>query len=690
MLSTYINVEMWQGFRYQVTDQFGFPLGMNLNYFPGIDITENTFAQIVTNLTGRPFIGINLLIFLTFPLVAFLSYFLVRMTGLTGVTAIAIAVTFSLIPFHWGRALGHTYLSTLYSAVTGMALVLLVGSGRFEQIRTRLKGAALNKRVLTLFLVVLLIVVTAWTGIYYAAFTLILGAAALIWRFAHGARWRALGFDALPFVGIITLALIGFLPGILDTRADPPLSALSERLPYESVMFAGNLAVALLPLPQSELPGLDAYNNAVVEAIAVGGWVESSAITNHGTWITTTALLVLLVGLILRTRRGKNESRRSTRVTPTFIAYLIGAALLFFIPWGLNYIFAGTVTAQIRAWNRFIPILLLLFLLGAAAVLARTRIPQRRIASALIAVIVLGLTALDSTLPFRAAYAQNASEAAEITLAAEDYAQRVNAQIPENCGVLQLPYMAYPEFGIVRDINDYDHFWTSITNKGKRWSYGAVKSTDASIWAAQLPELPTDEQAALLRGAGFCAIHLDLRGWISENRPALIENLTARLGPPITTGFQGNWLMFDLRGITPATPSEAVEAFLHQPMIAEDPQTARPRETALENSWWWVKQPTTVFTITSTRPETPITTIRGSIAAPQCGPRPVTLTLAANDQQSSTTIVAEPGIPTPFELTLPVPSTSIATLDVQAPGPECRGPDYEGARFIQVMDLRSY
>ena len=34
------------------TTQFGFPLGMNLNYFPGIDITENTFAMIVNAITG--------------------------------------------------------------------------------------------------------------------------------------------------------------------------------------------------------------------------------------------------------------------------------------------------------------------------------------------------------------------------------------------------------------------------------------------------------------------------------------------------------------------------------------------------------------------------------------------------------------------------------------------------------------
>ena len=44
--------------------------------------------------------------------------------------------------------------------------------------------------------------------------------------------------------------------------------------------------------------------------------------------------------------------------------------MLFFVPWGLNYLFADLVTTQIRAWNRLLPFLLLLFILGAAAAAA--------------------------------------------------------------------------------------------------------------------------------------------------------------------------------------------------------------------------------------------------------------------------------------------------------------------------------
>ena len=692
MLSTYVNADVWQWFRYEVTDQYGFPLGMNLNYFPGIDITENIFAQIVTSITGQPFIGINVLVMLTFPLVAFLAYFLFRMTGLTGALAIAGAIVFSLLPYHFGRALGHTYLSTLYSAVTGMAFVLLVGSGRFEQIIRKIRRPVTStktKMMVTLAFSVM-VVITAWTGVYYVAFTLILGTAALIWRFAHKARWKYLLFDAIPFAAIGILAIIGFLPSILATRADPPLAQLSERLPYESVIFAGNLAVAILPIPQSSLPGFDLYNASVVEALAAAGWGESTAITNHGTWITALALIVMLGALIVRTRRGTPSSASTRKLASlNFITYLITVTLLWFIPWGLNYLFAGTVTAQIRAWNRFTPILLLLILLGAAAALHRTKVATKPGVAIPVAVVVLALTALDSVLPFRAAYANNISEAAKITKDANEYALSVNSAIPQPCGVLQLPFMAYPEFGVVRGVNDYDHFWTSITNPEKRWSYGAVKNTDAGIWSGQLPEIPNDEQIANMRAGGFCAIHLDTRGYISEQLPAITDNLTSRFGESAVTGFDGEWLLFDITNAQPAT-TERAESFFHQPMVTADSDTTQPRDTALEDFWWWMKDERSVFTFTATRPESPVTTVRGQVQAPECGTRPITLILATDGEEATTTVIANPGAPTPFELSLPAPGPPVATLEVRANGPDCQGPDFDWKRYAQILNIQSY
>ncbi len=698
MLSTYINVEMWQGFRYSVSDQYGFPLGMNLNYFPGIDITENTFAALVSTVAGTPFVGLNILILITFPLVGFLAYFLFRMTGLTGPLAIAGAVVFSLIPFHFGRALGHTYLATLYSAVTGMTLVLLVGSGRFERIVRQLRGRALSRsrKIWLAAAICLLVVITAWTGVYYAAFALLLGAAALLWRYIKGAAWTSILVEALPFAAISLLALVGFLPSLLTTMTDPPIGTLSDRLPYDSVVFAGYLAVLVLPLPASSLPGFEFYNRSVTEALAAGGWVESSAQSNYGTWVTTAALLVLIGGLIAKTRKRQRKAGTETPradkklfVSAQFIAYLITVCLLFFIPWGLNYLIAGTITAQIRAWNRLTPIILLLFLLGAAAILRNTRVARHPVAALGVSAGVLALTFVDAVLPFRQAYADNVSKGAEITKAGREYAADTNLAIPEECGVLQLPTMGYPEFGVMGNVNDYDHFWTSITNPEKRWSYGAVKATDAYVWAGQLPPIPSSEQVALLRGGNFCAIHLDTRAWREEDLPSVLQEFSTRFSDPVATGYDGDWLMFDIRAESPAS-EEYVANFFHQPMITADPVTTHALEQEGMDTWWWTKDQRTSFTLTPTREQTPVRVVRGEIAAPSCGPRPVTVTLSSGTERVRQNLIARPTQATPFELILNAPSAAPATLEVIATGQACEAEDFAAKRFARVGNLQTY
>ena len=379
--------------------------------------------------------------------------------------------------------------------------------------------------------------------------------------------------------------------------------------------------MAILPIPQSSLPRMDYYNEAVLLAMAEAPFGENTVITNFGTWVTALALLVLVVGLILRSRRPEPASPPSApTVTLGLISYLTVVVVLFFVPWGLNFLFAQAVTAQIRAWNRLLPVLLLLFILGAAVVLRRSAIATRWPIALPIALVLLGLTAIDSVYPFRAAYAGSVAEAGAATTAARDYAQAVNAAIPEDCGVLQLPYMAYPEHGRERGVNDYDHFWTSITNPGKNWSYGAVKNTDAGTWSAQLPQVPTDEQIALLRGAGFCAIHLDTRGYVSEARGPIVEDLTARFGTPAATGFDDAWQLYALGPVTPTTPE--VDAFLHQPFISIDLNEVTPRETALQSAWWWTREPSADFVLTPIADDFPVSRVTGAIASPNAAPCP--------------------------------------------------------------------
>ncbi len=561
MLSTYVNTVNWDWWHYAVTTTYGFPDGMNLAYFPGVDITENLFAQIVNAITGNPYTGINVLLVFSFPLVAALAYLAIRIVGLKGPLAIALAASFSLIPYHFGRGLGHMYLATMYAGVTAVILALLIGTG---QLQHRYAVASKRGRIWLTFAIALLVIVTAVSGIYYAAFGLILGAAALLWRIAKHDNWKTVGLAAIPYAGIIAAVGLGLLPSIIALQSAPPTGSLGDRSAIESVLLAGSLAMALLPIPMSTLPFMADYNARISAAIATSPdpKLENIAATNYGTWVTTACLVVMLIGLLVRMRRISlfdqefyQQDKRKIQETQfgelSFITYLTIVVLLFFIPWGINFLFSEFFTPQIRGWNRLLPILLLLFVLGAATVLARTRIAKKQLFIWPVVIIILVLTATDSVRPFRSIYRETVDSITAKAAEAQAYAEQVNAAIPENCGILQLPYMKYPENGPLNKqgdgLGDYDHFLQPLSNPSKKWSYGAVKNTAESAWLASLPQFPMDQNFIELKEKGFCGIHIDTAGILPQEQESMTNFYNALLGDPVATGNDGAWILYALR-----------------------------------------------------------------------------------------------------------------------------------------------
>ena len=674
MLSTYVNAANWGWLSLEQTTQFGYPLGMDLNLFPTLDITQNTFAAAVNTMTGNPFIGINLLLALSFPLVAALAYVSIRLTGLRGPLAIALAVAFSIIPYHFGRGLGHTYLATLYAAVTGVILAQLIGMGRIQPLLTEGTRA---RRIRNAVLLGILILITAWSGVYYAAFGLLLMAAAVLYRIAQRDSVRQLAWSLIPPGATAVLALLGALPALLATRGERPFAVLFERTPYESVIFAGNLAMAALPAPISRLPFLAPYNTRVNEAIGPAPVFENVSNTNFGTWITFIALIGVAIALFTKHRKRLG-----------FLAVLGATAVLFFIPWGANYIFAVLVTPQIRAWNRLLPILLLLIILAAATVLARMPRAQRTPVAVTIAVLIVAVSAVEVAWPFRAAYAQGSQANGEVTNAAIEYTSQINNVLPQNCGILQLPHQVYPENGSIREMNDYEHFWTSLVDEEKSWSYGAVKNTQAGAWLQALPEVPNAKQVDMLAQAGFCGIHLDTRAFVTPAVERISADLTERYGPPSVNGYDDAWLFWIADANAQASPasqwSPDVADFFLAPAITPDQLTVAPRGSINDTLWWWTIAPEATFTVSPISEDHPLTMLSGEIRSASCGPNSVLLSLKTSEQTVRTRMTAQPDVPTPFTLTLREPSATPATLTISSDEPAC---EVDGAtQFVQLLN----
>ncbi len=300
----YMNASAWSPFGVSSNAHFGFPDGIDLAYIPTIDHTQNAFAWIITVISGNSFAGLNLLLVASFPLTAALAVACLRLVGARGYLAIALAVAFTFIPYHFDRGLSHLYLATMYAGVTGILLALWIGTGQRATRRWHIPA------------IVLLILVTAWSGMYYAAFGIALTLTAVAWRWIRSDSGGRVARALLIPVAIAAATLLAFLPGIVRLVTRPPLINLVERSPAESVTFAGNLAQLLTPYISRDIPKLSAFTNTLAESQEILGSAAESRVSGFGTFITTTALIVFLVGWAMRARRlNTSSNRRDTVVT---------------------------------------------------------------------------------------------------------------------------------------------------------------------------------------------------------------------------------------------------------------------------------------------------------------------------------------------------------------------------------------
>lgn len=539
------------GFLEWTSTSFGFPFEMTLfPYYPNTDLTQRLLATTLEGLTGNRFLAVNLVWVLSFPLTAAAAWWVLRLAGATGPMAVALALSYTFIPYHIMRGLEHIYLAAMWSVVLAVGLALLVGLGKVHPLmhrRSQYEGGRLRLAAL-----IACCFVVAWSGIYYAFFAILLMAGALLWRTASGARPTQLLRDALPLVVVASAATVVLFGAALANALNPPSATVAERRPSESATYAGNVAFALSPSPLTHVPGVKAAADAFDPYVSDDR--EGLGYGQFGTLVTTLCALILAVVPVLVRRRRADTTQGSRSAADAagprltgLVVMLLAVALLFFVPQGLNFAFALFVTPGIRSWARLLPVILLLLLVGAVSVVRSSRLVISKIAAWALAAAIIVATVLDGVTPY-VPIVGDALRSGERRLdAGVQYAAAVNTAVPRECGVLQLPYVPFPEKGMqIGGMPDYEHFLVSLTNDEKFWSYGGVKYTTASDWAARLSSNLDDTAIRSLSEAGFCGVHVDMRGYSREEAPAVRARIERQLGAAQATGLDGRWLFFAL------------------------------------------------------------------------------------------------------------------------------------------------
>jgi phosphoglycerol transferase len=538
---------------FEAGSSLGAPFGQQLADFPqGADNLNFAIIRVLALFSSNPALIDNLFYLLTFPLAAVSAFLVMRKLDVAAAPAAVAAVLFALLPYHFYRNESQLTLSAYYSVPLSAYLFLstFLGEARFRR-RSSPAGGALAWLSWRTARTVLLCVVIASSGLYYAAFALVLlSAGALVALVARSGR--AAVTSALGCVLLIGVVLVANLSPSLVYRAEHGANQSIARSLTDTELLGLKPAQLLLPVQGHRLPPLSSLNGEYAKA-GSSSYCEQCYETLGS--VGDVGFLWLLAGALTALLGAGALLAGSRLYRPAAIGVLL--SLLIASVGGFSSLLAYFLTPDVRGWNRMSLFIAFFSLLAAASLiqvglrwLERRRSGTYWPALALVALLVVGV--LDETSPdfvpkYQASAAEYRSDSA--------FFGRVQARLGANGSVFELPYVPFPEgYGAPASAvgflspnygTTYEETRGYITSTSLRWSYGVAKGRPQD-WESELAAKPLALAIAAASLSGFEGLVIEPSGY--QVPPAVLRSaLSGQLGEQPLVSRGGDLWFFDLR-----------------------------------------------------------------------------------------------------------------------------------------------
>jgi len=347
--------------------------------------------------------------------------------------------------------------------------------------------------------------------------------------------------------------------------------------------------------------------------------------------------------------------------------------------------FAALITPQLRSWTRIGIILAALAITAAAlmltALLKEARKSKTSRARVLYPLLIGGLVLLLAD----GFFARSPIEPDVTTK--QDLATFISSgqqQLADDCAVLNIPIVAFPEAVPKGSMQAYDHLLPYLVSNDLRFSYGAIKGQLGSRWTDHLSVQP-GEQAEQARLAGFCAMLVDRLGLDSTS--ASLEQYVEALGEPIAIA-QDRWYLFDIGG----SPTDADEAEIFTrpevdygtdfgPELVDDAGVVSR----------WTRSDDSAFRVWNPAAQPSQLIMNLPLTAAQC-PSGQDLQVLVDGENRRAMSLA-PGTREEIRIPLEIPARSFAEIELLTLSPRCDEGDQSGvgvkmeaARFTKVFN----
>jgi phosphoglycerol transferase len=485
-------------------DMYNYPLpeAWHLLIFKLLDLTTRHFGKVL-----------NLFYLATFPAILLCSLYAFRRLGLSYGAALLTSFLYTFLPYHFKRGEGHLFLAAYYA----VPLILLVTFRIFSDPPPFFRSDARSSnwfrgRLRFDWSTILICAILGSTGTgyygFFACFLLVVAGATAAIR-----SWRlAPALSALAVITLICLTVaLNIAPNILYGRAET-----ASRSPGEAELYGLKITQLLLPVNGHPLPAFAKararYDNAAVtnenETATLGsigaagflfllGWTAYRLMRASPTWLDSKA-------------QARLDQAALLNLTAVFVG-TIG---------GFGSLFALLIQPQFRCYNRisvYIAFLALfavgLLLDGAFLRRFKTTSLWAKVGSGSAVFLLLVVGILDQT---AAAVEPNYASSKAAFEQDERFVHSVEAVVPANSMIFQLPAMQFPETPGLNKMTTYDLVRGYLHSETLRWSYPAMKGEAADVWQQMVATMPPADMLRVLVCAGFSGLYIDRFGYVDN------------------------------------------------------------------------------------------------------------------------------------------------------------------------------
>lgn len=434
-------------------------------------------VKIISMFIDNTYLIANIFYFLCYILVSLSSVYVCRNLHYSMGISVFVSILYAFSPFMQARY-AHLWLTPYFMLPFSCLLALKIVRGEI------IDGKNPFWKDINFYRALLLSFCCAFTGFYYAFFTCILFAIAIVIRIINMEK-GGLKKEIYPLffiAGVMLGCITNVIPNVIYwiKNGFNPESEIATRGIGDAEIYGLKFVQLILPRQEHRISFFRELSNKYSVYYPL---VNENATSSIG----IVAAIGFIASLIWLFYHRKSEKSLSFLNISVFLVATIG---------GIGSIFSLLFPTPMRSYNRMSLIIMFYSLLCVAELVDRLRERYgKKIYTVLIAVL-LCVGIFDQT----QVYAKYNYTVIDNN---KDFVNRIENELPKDSMIYELPFAKWSSGG------NYRLFIPYLESEGLRWSYGAMQGRPEAKWQQMVSRCDTNTMLALLATKGYAGIYLD-------------------------------------------------------------------------------------------------------------------------------------------------------------------------------------